>query len=220
MDGPILDRHERFDLTFSLDDQPERHRLNASRRQASAHLLPEDRADAVADQTIEHASRLLGVHQIHVDVARMRERFFDGGFGDLVKDDALRARRFDLCRLEQMPRNRFAFAVGIGCEINLFGFLRQLLEFFDDFFFLVRHAILRREAVVHIHRKLRLQQVAHMSHRRADRVSLAEKTTDSLRLRGRFNDDEFAVALLHLCHFLRLRRRDESRVRVGLSHAI
>ena len=36
-------------------------RLDAPRRQTAADLLPEERADLVADQAVEHAPRLLGV---------------------------------------------------------------------------------------------------------------------------------------------------------------
>src|SRR5438046_2687897 len=46
------------------------------------------------------------------------------------------------------------------------------------------------EAVVDIHAELALRQVAHVPHRRLDRVARAEVLADRLRLGGRFDDHE------------------------------
>ena len=49
---------------LALADQPHRDRLHAAGGQPAPHLLPEQRADLVADQAVEDAARLLGIELI------------------------------------------------------------------------------------------------------------------------------------------------------------
>ncbi len=42
-------------------------------------------AEFVADQPVQHPSRLLGIHEIHVEVPRVLERFLDCVRGYLVE---------------------------------------------------------------------------------------------------------------------------------------
>ena len=111
-----------------------------------------------------------------------------------MEDHALGQVRVDLGGFHQMPGNCFAFAVRVGGQVDLGVFLRQFLEFLDNRLLLVRHAILRREIILHIHRKLRAQQIAHMPHRSPHRVTFAEETSHRLGLGRRFHDHQFAVA--------------------------
>ena len=78
VDRPVLDRLEGLDLPLALDDDAQRRGLHAPGGEPALDLLPKKRADPVADQPVEHPPRLLGVDEIHVDVARAGHRLADG----------------------------------------------------------------------------------------------------------------------------------------------
>ena len=88
LDGPVLDRLERADLALALDDEPQRDRLHAARRESLLHGLPEDRARLVADEPIEHAARLLRFDLLAVDLAGVLDRALHRVLRDLVKEHA------------------------------------------------------------------------------------------------------------------------------------
>jgi hypothetical protein len=72
-DFPVLFGHKSADFAFAFDDQAHGDRLHApcAERVASpAQLAPQQRADLVADQPIQHAPRLLRVHAVKVNRAR------------------------------------------------------------------------------------------------------------------------------------------------------
>ena len=88
-------------------------------------LVPEQRADLVADQPVEHAARLLRVDHLLVDLRRLLERREHTLLGDLVEHqaaDLLAIARAEL--LGEMPADRFALAVGVGRDKDLGGLLR------------------------------------------------------------------------------------------------
>ena len=64
--GPVLLRTKGLDLSFAIHHQTHRHRLHPARRQAPPHLGPQDRANLIADQPVEHAPRLLRLEFVHV----------------------------------------------------------------------------------------------------------------------------------------------------------
>ena len=70
VDRPRLDRDKGADLRLTVDDQSQRHRLDTAGADALLDLAPEERAEPVADQAVDDPTRLLGVDEVHVDVAR------------------------------------------------------------------------------------------------------------------------------------------------------
>ena len=128
----------------------------------------------------------------------MGEGFGDGRLGDLVEDHPLGALGLDLGRFHQVPGNGLAFAVGVGRQVDLGGVLRQLLELLDHRPLLIGHAVLGREIVLHIHRELRAQQVAHVPDRGLDGVALAQETPHRAGLGRRFDDHQLALAVVTL----------------------
>ena len=118
VDRPVLLGHERLDLLLALAHQAHRDRLHAAGGQAALHLVPQDRADLVADEAIEDAARLLRVGLVHVDLARRGDRGGDALLRDLVDQDALEVLVDVLDLLGDVPRDRLAFAIGVGCEVD------------------------------------------------------------------------------------------------------
>ena len=112
VDRPVLLRHEGRYLLLALDHHPQRDRLHAARRKPASHLLPEQRAYLVADEPVQDATRLLGIDEALVDVARVLEGVEDGVLRDFVEDDALVRRLLQAgglagrARLSPRPRGR------------------------------------------------------------------------------------------------------------------
>ena len=123
VDRPRLLGDEGVDLRLAVDHQAHGHGLHPPRRQPGAHLAPEQRAELVADQAVDHPARLLGGDQPAVDLARLGERGLDRALGDLVEDHAVGV--VELERLGDVPGDRLALAVGVGGEQRAVGLLAR-----------------------------------------------------------------------------------------------
>ena len=88
LDGPVLDRLERANLPLALDDEAQRDGLHATGGESLLHGLPEHRTRLVADETIEHATRLLRFDLLAVDDAGVQDGALNGVFRDLVEQHA------------------------------------------------------------------------------------------------------------------------------------
>ena len=86
---PVFLRLESADLVFPVHNQTGCHRLNASGGQPPANLFPEQWGKLVAHNPVQNAPRLLGIHQIIVDVPRMLNGLPDHLLGNLVKGDPM-----------------------------------------------------------------------------------------------------------------------------------
>ena len=122
LECPVLPRGEGRDLFLALADHPQGRALHAAGGKPTAHLLPQERREVEADQIVERSARLLCVHQLSGQFARLRHGLADRIAGDLVERNPvdllareLAARAQDL---KQMPGDRFALAIGIGREIQ------------------------------------------------------------------------------------------------------
>src|SRR6185295_4192073 len=90
IDSPVLARLEARDLFFALADHAQRRALHAAGGGAGqAGLLPQQRRQIETDQVVERATRLLRVHQVLRNPARLLDRLADGVARDLVEDDAM-----------------------------------------------------------------------------------------------------------------------------------
>ncbi len=88
VDGPIFHGDEGANFHLAVHDQAQGHGLHASGGEPAAHLVPQQRRYLVAHQAVQHAARLLRVHQILVDFAGMLERGLDCLRRDLVEHHA------------------------------------------------------------------------------------------------------------------------------------
>ena len=186
-----------------LHQQPHRHRLHAAGREPPGHLLPEQRRNRVAHQAIENAPGFLGMHQLHVELAGLAQGALDRLFGDLVEHHALH-RHLGVQQLQQVPADRFPFAVFIGCEQQLIGDFEGVLELFDDLFLVFGNHIERFEIFFSVDAGLGpflslvarrdltgvVGEVAHMAHRRLHAEGAWQEAADGAGLRGALDDDE------------------------------
>ena len=118
LERPVLARREGLDLALALHHQAHGDRLDAAGGEAAADLAREQRAERVADQAVHDAPRLLGVHEVHVDVARVREGLADGALGDLAEGHPARLGIGDLHGLDDVPGDGLALAVEVGGEVD------------------------------------------------------------------------------------------------------
>ena len=167
--------------------------MHAPGGQATAHVAPEERADLVADQAIQHPARLLGIDQVHVHAPGVGKSLGHRVLGDLVKDDAPIAVLGELEGLGQVPGDGLPLAVGVGCQVDRRGILAGLEQVLDHLARLLGDQVLGSESVLNIHAQPAAGQVAHVAHRSLDGVLGAEKAPDGPRLGRRLDDDQVAT---------------------------
>ena len=187
---PVLSRDERLDRPLPLDDDTEGDALDAPGGQAAAHLVPQQRADLVADEPVEDAPRLLRIDLVGVDLARALERRENRLLRDLVeqhtpKIDVGVLRQFFL----QVPADRLSLTVGVGCEEDRVGVLRGLPEL-GQRLFLLGEGYVGRGEVRFIDAERFLGKIAHVAHRGLDDEPLSQELVDRLGLGRGLDDDE------------------------------
>ena len=72
LERPVLAGDEGIDLALPLDDEPHGDGLDAAGGQTGAADLVQERAEGVADETVDDASRLLRIDQVLVDAPRVQ----------------------------------------------------------------------------------------------------------------------------------------------------
>ena len=153
LEVPVRREPERDPLPLPVDDEPGRDRLHAAGGQAGHDLLPQHRRDLVAVEPVEDPARLLGLDEVHVEVARVLGGLEDRRLGDLVEDHPLDRDALRLQLVEEVPGDRLALAVLIGGEVELVGVLEQVLELADLRLLVARHDVVGLEAVLDVDRE-------------------------------------------------------------------
>ncbi len=131
LQAPVLLRHEGQELALAVDDQPQRHRLDATGGQAPGDLAPQERTQEISDDPIQDAAGLLGLYLVDVEFARGTEGRLDGVLRDLVELHAVDLLVLELHPLLEVPPDRLALAVRVCSEVDrvdLLGFLLELTQ--------------------------------------------------------------------------------------------
>ncbi len=152
IDGPIFLGKESADLALALHDHPQRHRLHPAGGETAPHFVPQQRRNLIAHQAVQHAARLLRIHQVHVHLAGLLERLGDRLLGDLVEHHAVDPRPVLLLGklFLQVGADGFAFAVGVGRQIHILHFPGSLFELGDQLFLAFDDFVARLETVLHV----------------------------------------------------------------------
>ena len=208
LEVPVGGDLEGHPLLLAVHDQSRRHRLHPAGGQAGHDLLPQHRGDLVAVEAVEDAAGLLGLDEVHGELAGVLGCLEDRGLGDLVEDHPLDRDVLRLQLVEQVPGDRLPLAVLIGGEVELVGVLEQALELGDVRLLVTRHDVVGLEAVVDVDRepppRLVLDlgrgvrggvgEVADVTDGGLDDVALAEVPADGAGLGRGLDDDEL------VCH--------------------
>ena len=190
LNRPILLGDKRLNRLLALNDQAHRHRLDTPSRQPTLHLIPEQRAELVANEPVENAAGLLGVNQVTINLAWVIDRLLHRAPGDLLKDHTVDRRALrHIHRLGDVPRDCLALAVGVSREIDRVGTTNRLAQVAHHL--RLRHLVDRLEVMLNINREIALRQIANVAHTGGDSVALPEIFLDRFRLCWRLNDDNF-----------------------------
>ena len=113
--------------------------------------------------TVEYASRLLGIDQVEVDAARLLNGFEYGVFGNFMEDDASGMFRFQFQHFVQMPGNGLSFAVLIGSQPDGFCLLCLFFQLCNERLLIRRYLIVWFKTVIDIYTEVFLLQVAYVT---------------------------------------------------------
>ena len=186
-----------------LHQQAHRHRLHPAGGEPPGHLLPEERREGVAHEAIEDAARLLGVHQLHVELARVLQGAADRLLGDLVEDHAPHG-HLGVEQLAQVPADALPLPILVRGQQEAIGALEGVLELLDHLFLVLRHHVERSEVVGGVHAEVRpllallghrdlagvVRQIAHVAHRGLHPEFLGQEGADGAGLGGAFDDHQ------------------------------
>ena len=193
MDGPVLARLEGLDLHLAVDDQAQADGLDAARRLCARQLAPQDRRQLEPHQIIQRAARQIGVDQRLVDLARLGHRLGHGGLGDGVEGHA--ADRAALLqgrgqRLQQVPADRLALAVGVGGQNQRLVVLQRVLDRLEVLAAVGRDLPFHVEIMVGVDAAVLGRQVADMAEAGQNPIVGTQVFLDGLGLGRGFDDDD------------------------------
>ncbi len=161
-DAPVFFGDKGLDFCLAVADQPEGNRLHATGAGARLDAPPEQGADFVSHESVEHAASLLRIEQVFIDLARPANGLLHSTFGNLVEDGATRVLQAE--RLLERPGDKFSFSVGVWRQVDLVGAARRCFQFIDQFALFLDDFILRGEVFARIHAQTLLGQIDDMPH--------------------------------------------------------
>jgi hypothetical protein len=115
-DRPVFLRNERLDLALALDHEPHRDALHAAGAEALGDFAPQQRRNLVADDAVEDAAGLLGVHPALVDGWGCLKAFLDLALGDRFEDDPLHPAVGMPSACWRCHGDRLTLTVQVGCR--------------------------------------------------------------------------------------------------------
>ena len=188
---------------FPLHQQANGDRLDPASGKPPCHLFPEQGGEGVPHQTIQDPTRLLGMHQLHVEITGLIQRLADGFLGDLVEDHPLH-RNLRRQQLQQVPADAFPLAVFVGGQQQLIRTLQRILQFTHHLFLVLRHHVQGLEVGFGVDTEVGpfltlggrrdlagvVGEIPHMAHGRLDLEPLRKEAANGAGLRGAFNNDE------------------------------
>ena len=156
---------EFLNFTLTLNNQANGDALYSSCGKSRLHLSPQYWGKFETHQTVEYTASLLCIDQVHVQVAWMLNSLHNGWLGDFVEDDTARLLLIQSENFAKVPADSFSFAVLIGSQPNLLGFLRSSFQFCDEFFLFLWNLIVGFHRFL-VYTKFPLLQVTDMTVRR------------------------------------------------------
>ena len=167
VEGPVLFGAEGLALALAVDDYPERHRLHPAGADAALDLVPQQRAQLIADQAVEDAARLVRVEQVVIELRGIGDRLFYSGRRNLMQQHAADLGLGLAEMIGDMPCDRLAFAIGVAGEVDVVLALGGGLDLAEYLLFALDYDEIGREIVLDIDPELALGQVRRHGRPRA-----------------------------------------------------
>ena len=199
---PIFFGNKGFNILLTHDHHACGNALHAPRGKALFHLGPQQRADFIAHQAVQHTACLLRIHPAHINGTGILNGVLDGALGNLMELNAARLLQIHAQHLAQVPGDGFPLAVRVGCQINFRSGARFLADAGQNVSAAANGNVFQCKVMIHVHPDLGLGQVAHMSLGGFHLVALAQILGNGARLGGRLHDNQFLLASSHAA-FLR-----------------
>ena len=92
LERPIFLRHKGTDFHLSIHNHARCNRLHTAGGQTALDLSPQKRRQLIAHDAIQNAACLLGIDQIQVNIARVRNAVLHGVLGNFIECDAFAER--------------------------------------------------------------------------------------------------------------------------------
>ncbi len=180
---PVFLGDECPDLRLPVADDPDGDGLDPTGGKAPLHLVPEEGADLVADETVEDPPGLLRLVPVEVEIVGVGDRVEDGLAGEVVEEDA--PDHFFLADLlGDVPGDGLAFAVRVRGEEDLLRSGRRLLEFGDHLLLAVHDQIGGFESLFGIDPEVVFREVLDVTDGGPDIILRAEVFADGFHLGG------------------------------------
>ena len=194
VDRPVFPGPEALDLVFALAHQAQGDGLDPAGRARARQFYPEHRRKMEPDKIVERPAGKVCVDQRPVDLARVFHGLADGVSRDFMKDDPADVEIFEPVFLpeqfQDMPGNRLALAVRVGCQEKAAGLPGGARDFVDPLSCARIHLPGHGETVVRIDGALLLGQVADMAVAGEDLPVRTQVFVDGFRLGRGFDDDD------------------------------
>ena len=168
-------------LALTLYNQTHGHTLHATSRETWLHLAPEHRTELEAHDAVQHATSLLSIHQVEVNLTRMLNGIQDGRLCNLVEDDTTRVLGLQSEHLVKVPADGLSLAVFIGSQPHHPCLVGLTLQLGHHLLLVGRHLILWRERLL-VHAERALLQVANVSVAGQHLVIITQELLDGLSL--------------------------------------
>jgi hypothetical protein len=170
-------------------DETHRHRLHPAGGKTLGDLFPKERGELVSHEPIEDPAGLLGVHQVHVDLARFLERALHRPLRDFIEGDARHPVFSQPEAVLEVIGDGFPLPVGVRGQVDLLGAFDRFAELREGLLPVGQDGVFRLKALVDIDPQRVAGKVRHMPHRRLHGVLRAQVSPQRPRLGGRFHDD-------------------------------
>jgi hypothetical protein len=207
---PVFRADEPGPFFFPLDEDLDRDRLNPAGRQFRGHLLPEQRAQRVAEQAVQNAAGFLCLDEVLVQLAGIFESLKDCLLRDLAKNHPADG-DFWLEQLDQMPADALALAVFVRRENEFCGLFQGGFELVDGFLFAFGDDVERLKFAVDVDSdagprlffdslgdfRRSVGEIPNVAHTGHHFVFAAEVAADFPRLGRRFHNDQGFVFCRH-----------------------
>ena len=119
LNRPVLFWNEGLDFFFPFANEAHGNGLDTAGTEALANLLPKERTQLVAYNTVQNAAGLLGIDLLQINRLRRFNPCKDSLFRDFVEHDAARCMWVNFQQMCQMPGNSFPFTVRVSCQIDI-----------------------------------------------------------------------------------------------------
>ena len=194
---PVFDRLEGLDFTLAFHNQPQGDGLDSAGAGGLLHRMAEQWTDLVAEQAVQNAAGLLGIHQRLLDLAGVLEGVLDCILRDFMIGDSVEGPLGIVAKVVlEMPGNGLAFAVRVGGQVDFIRLLGLGAQFADDVLPLGGQHIVRLEIMGEVHAEVfAVRQVADMANGGFHGDPRPQQLADGLGFRDGLDNHQWV-----LCH--------------------